>query len=129
MSRNMEFSPVPYDVMRELATMLSGRYLARMRSATTEEEQTEWRERCIRVTDNVDAVNSLDHGAIARQTQSLRDALSETERVADRNGLRELSSDEIEAIFDSEVRPYLDHLMARRHKQGATRTSERPLLV
>lgn len=72
MSRNMEFSPVAYDVMRELATRLSGEYVAWMREASDEVARAHWREQHFRVMDEVDAVDSSDNAAIATHTEKLR---------------------------------------------------------
>jgi len=77
-----DFSSAIYDVMRDLATHLSGRYVEWMHEATTPEAEAHWREEHFRVMREVRAVDPDSRSAIEAHTALLRDALAQMPRYA-----------------------------------------------
>ncbi len=77
-----DFSPVLYDVMRELATQLGGRYVEWMREADNVDAREHWRAEQFRVTREVRAVDPDDRQAIEEHTAKLRAELTAMPRHA-----------------------------------------------
>ncbi len=77
-----DFSPVLYDVMRELATQLGGRYVEWMDEAVSSADEEHWRAEHARVTREVRAVDPDDRQAIEDHTAKLRAELAAMPRHA-----------------------------------------------
>lgn len=82
MSGDKDFSPVLYDVMRELATQLGGRYVEWMDEAASSVDEEHWRTEQFRVTREVRAVDPDDRTAIEEHTARLRAELASMPRYA-----------------------------------------------
>lgn len=67
-----DFSPMLYDVMRELATQFSGRYVEWMDQAATEADEAHWQAEHFRVMREVRAVDPDSRSAIEAHTAKLR---------------------------------------------------------
>lgn len=77
-----DFSPMIYDVMRELATQLSGRYVEWMREATDVDTREHWRAEHFRVMREARAVDPDSREAIEAHTAALRAELAAMPRYA-----------------------------------------------
>lgn len=82
MSGDKDFSPVLYDVMRELATQLGGRYVEWMREAKDADTRDHWRAEQFRVMREVRAVDPDDRTAIEEHMARLRAELAAMPRYA-----------------------------------------------
>lgn len=82
MSSDRDFSPMLYDVMRELATQLGGRYVEWMDEATSSAAEEHWRAEHARVTREVGAVDPDSRHAIEAHTARLRIELAAMPRHA-----------------------------------------------
>ncbi|WP_139738587.1 hypothetical protein [Actinomyces wuliandei] len=82
MSGGEDFSPVLYDVMRELATQLGGRYVEWVREAESAGARDHWRAEQLRVMREVRAVDPDDRQAIEEHTMRLRAELALMPRYA-----------------------------------------------
>ncbi|RLP07177.1 hypothetical protein [Propionibacterium australiense] len=72
-----DFSPMLYDVMRELATQLSGRYVEWMDQARSDADEAHWRAEHLRVMREARAVDPDSRSAIEEHTAKLRAALAD----------------------------------------------------
>ncbi|MGO2520127.1 MAG: hypothetical protein ACTH8F_08395 [Microbacterium sp.] len=77
-----DFSPMLYDVMRELATQLGGRYVEWMREASAASDREHWRGEQFRVTREVRSVDPDSRAAIEAHTATLRAELAAMPRHA-----------------------------------------------
>lgn len=77
-----DFSPMIYDVMRELATQLGGRYVEWMDEAASESDQDHWRSEDFRVMREVRAVDPDSRSAIEAHTAKLKGELASMPRYA-----------------------------------------------
>ena len=77
-----DFSPMLYDVMRELATQLGGRYIEWMREASDAEAREHWRAEQFRVMREARAVDPDSRSAIEEHTAKLRAELAAMPRYA-----------------------------------------------
>lgn len=82
MASDKDFSPMLYDVMRELATQLGGRYVEWIDEATSEADEAHWRAEHARVTREVRAVDPDSRQAIEEHTAKLRGTLAAMPRHA-----------------------------------------------
>ncbi|WP_102510731.1 hypothetical protein [Sanguibacter massiliensis] len=82
MSSDRDFSPMLYDVMRELATQLGGRYVEWMDEATSSAAEEHWRAEQFRVMREVRAVDPDSRRAIEAHTEKLRAELAAMPRYA-----------------------------------------------
>lgn len=82
MASDKDFSPMLYDVMRELATQLGGRYVEWMDEATSPADEAHWQAEHARVTREVREVDPDSRAAIAAHTEKLRAALAAMPRHA-----------------------------------------------
>ncbi len=82
MSNDRDFSPMVYDVMRELATQLGGRYIEWMDEAATSAEKEHWRAEQFRVMLEARAVDPDSRQAIEAHTAKLREELTSMPRYA-----------------------------------------------
>lgn len=82
MAGDTDFSPMLYDVMRELATQLGGRYVEWMDEAATVAAEDHWRAEHARVTREARAVDPDDRAAIEAHTAKLRTELETMPRHA-----------------------------------------------
>lgn len=82
MASDKDFSPMLYDVMRELATQLGGRYVEWMREADTAGAREHWRGEQFRVMREVRAVDPDSRQAIEEHTAKLRSELAAMPRHA-----------------------------------------------
>ena len=82
MSDDKDFDPALYDVMRELATQLSGAYVEWMREAEDADAREHWRAEHLRVMREVRAVDPDDLQAIEEHTLKLRTQLASMPRHA-----------------------------------------------
>jgi len=82
MASDKDFSPMLYDVMRELATQLGGRYVEWMREAATAVDREHWRSEDFRVMREVRAVDPDSRLAIEEHTAKLRAELAGMPRHA-----------------------------------------------
>ena len=77
-----DFSPMIYDVMRELTTQLSGRYVEWMDEANTKADEDHWRAEHFRVMREARAVDPDCREAIEAHTAALRAELAAMPRYA-----------------------------------------------
>ncbi|MGW9114781.1 hypothetical protein [Microbacterium sp. NPDC055683] len=82
MASDKDFSPMLYDVMRELATQLGGRYVEWMREAADVGAREHWRSEQFRVMREVRAVDPDSRQAIEEHTAKLRAELEAMPRHA-----------------------------------------------
>ena len=82
MSDDADFSPMLYDVMRELATQLGGRYVEWMGESANGTEEKHWQAEHFRVIREVNAVNPDSRRAIEEHTEKLRAELAAMPRYA-----------------------------------------------
>ncbi len=74
---NSDFNPMKYDVMRELATQLSGRYVAWMDQAGSAAEETHWQAEHFRVMREAREIDPDNRSAIEAHTKKLRATLAD----------------------------------------------------
>ncbi|WP_029067969.1 hypothetical protein [Jonesia quinghaiensis] len=67
------FNPTIYEAMRELATRISGRYVAWQRAAETPQEAEHWRRVMYRLSAEVRAVDFDSRSAIEAKRAELRE--------------------------------------------------------
>lgn len=72
MTSDKDFSPMLYDVMRELATRLGGRYVEWMDESASGAAENRWRAEHARVTREARAIDPDDQHAIEAHTAKLR---------------------------------------------------------
>ncbi|MBE6476718.1 MAG: hypothetical protein E7Z97_01415 [Propionibacteriaceae bacterium] len=72
-----DFSPMLYDVMRELATQLSGRYVEWMDQASSASDEAHWRAEHFRVMREARAVDPDSRSAIEEHTAKIRAELAD----------------------------------------------------
>lgn len=65
------YDPMVYDSMRELATRLSGRYLALERLAKSDAEKARWRQRRQALDEEVHGVDVYSENAVVDKTDDL----------------------------------------------------------
>lgn len=65
------YDPMIYDAMRELATRLSGRYLALERLAKSDAEKARWRQRRQALDEEVHSVDVYSENAVVDKTDDL----------------------------------------------------------
>ncbi|MDO5645924.1 MAG: hypothetical protein Q4G21_09615 [Dermabacter sp.] len=82
MDSDRDFSPMIYDVMRELATQLGGRYVEWMREAPDVSAREHWRKEQFRVMREARAVDPDSRAAIEAHTEKLRMELAQMPRYA-----------------------------------------------
>lgn len=82
MANDNDFSPMLYDVMRELAAQLGGRYVEWMREADDAGARDHWRAEQFRVMREVRAVDPDSRQAIEEHTMRLRAELAAMPRDA-----------------------------------------------
>jgi len=82
MAGDEDFSPMIYDVMRELATQLGGRFVEWMDEAASEADEAQWQAEHARVTREVRAVDPDSREAIEAHTAKLRAELAAMPRYA-----------------------------------------------
>ena len=75
-------SPVPYDIMRDLATLLGGRYVEWMREADDAQAREHWQEEQFRVMREVRAVDPDSREEIRAHTARLQAELAAMPRYA-----------------------------------------------
>jgi hypothetical protein len=71
-----DFDPMIYDAMRELATRVSGQYIAWKREARTAEEAAHWQAEAGRIAREVRSVDTRSRRAIEAKRAELRDVLA-----------------------------------------------------
>lgn len=69
--KGASYDPMIYDSMRELATRLSGRYLALERLAKSDAEKARWRQRRQALDEEVHGVNVYSESAVVDKTDDL----------------------------------------------------------
>ncbi|MCI1642821.1 MAG: hypothetical protein LKI27_09145 [Actinomyces sp.] len=72
--RDRIYDPMIYDIMREIANQVIGRYLVWQRAATGREAQ-HWQDERIRTRLAVEAVNADSRRAVEAKTAELRETL------------------------------------------------------
>lgn len=82
MSSDKDFSPMIYDVMRELATQLGGRYVEWADGAATDRDENHWAGEQLRVMREVRAVDPDNRRAIEEHTEKLRSELAGMPAIA-----------------------------------------------
>lgn len=65
------YDPMAYDVMREMANLVIGRYVAWEREAKTPSEEAHWQEARLRTYDEVWAVDPDSRSAVEAKTAEL----------------------------------------------------------
>ena len=75
-------NPVPYDIMRDLATLLGGRYIEWMREADDAQAREHWQEEQFRVMREVRAVDPDSREEIRAHTARLQAELAAMPRYA-----------------------------------------------
>lgn len=73
--RALDYDPMVYDVLRETATQLRGRYLHWSYTAADPDERERWRLEALNVRREVDAVDVYDEAAVRAKTTELADRL------------------------------------------------------
>jgi len=79
---DQDFDPMIYDVMREFATRIGGRYVSWARQATDPVERQHWLAESYRVDREVRAVNTRSRRAIEAKSDELHRQLAQMPRQA-----------------------------------------------